>query len=66
MAVTKYQPQLTTVYMGLTADTKPTNVAVGSKYVATDTPWGVFLFTNAGTWVQIGVLGASNAVTAIL
>lgn len=66
MSVAHYQPQLVTVYMGLTADTKPTNVAIGSKFVETDSATRVFLFTNAGTWVQIGALGAANAVNALL
>jgi hypothetical protein len=56
-----YYPNAAPVYMGLAADTKPTNVPIGSKYFAYDAQT-MFVFTNAGTWVQVGSAAASPVV----
>ena len=51
MAVTAYKPGLTLTYLGLAADTKPTNPNVGDKYYATDT--GALVIWSGSAWTSI-------------
>jgi hypothetical protein len=60
MAVSKYQPQLATVYMGLAADTKPV-AKFGDRFLETDTLI-VSVFGNAGAWIPIGKFTAGTSV----
>lgn len=59
MAVSQYQPQNVSTYMGLVADTKPA-AAIGSKFIETDTK-DVYLMMNTGSWVKVGTLTAGTA-----
>lgn len=56
-----YAPQTSLVYMGLSTDTKPA-AGIGSKFIETDTK-DVYLYENTGTWVQVGTLGTTAAVS---
>jgi hypothetical protein len=47
--------------MGLSTDTKPA-AGIGSKFIETDTK-DVYLYENTGTWVQVGTLGTTAAVS---
>lgn len=64
MSVQKYAPELSNVYMGLAADVKP-GAGIGDKFLETDT-LKLFIWTNAGAWVQIGTMTAAGAVSPIL
>lgn len=63
MAVSRYSPQLASVYMGLAADTKPV-ARIGDRFFETDT-LVVSIFGNAGAWIPIGKYVAATAFTAI-
>lgn len=64
MSIVNYHPQSAQVFMGLSTDTKPTNIAFGSKFIATDNG-DVYLFTNAGAWLQVGTLGSATTQVVI-
>lgn len=59
MTVTAYNPTSALALMGLAADTKPTNVAPGSRFLETDSG-KVFLFLNTGTWLQVALIPTSS------
>jgi hypothetical protein len=61
MAVSSYQPQLSQVFMGLAADTKPPTAPPGSKFLTTDTLL-VFIMLNTGVWTQIGTVASATGV----
>lgn len=65
MAISKYQPQLCNAYMCVAADTKPLNAGVGDKLLVTDT-LTVWIFTNAGAWVQIGIYTTATAPPVLI
>lgn len=60
MTVSQYNPQNVPAFMGLSTDTKPTQVPFGSKFIETDTG-NVWLFLNTGAWSKV-LAGASDAV----
>jgi hypothetical protein len=60
MAITAYSPATSQVLMGLSTDTKPTNVALGTRFLETNTG-KVFLFLNDGsTWLQVALIPTSG------
>ena len=59
MAITLYNPTSAQAFMGLSADTKPANVAAGSRFLETDTG-KVFLFYNTGVWTQVAAIALSG------
>jgi hypothetical protein len=60
MAVTSYNPASALVLMGLAADTKPTDIAPGSRFLETDTG-KIWVFYNTGSWVQVATISATAA-----
>lgn len=58
MAVAKYAPQNSFVYLGLAADTKPA-AGIGSKFIETDSG-KVFMMYNTGAWVQVALIPQSG------
>lgn len=63
MSVSKYAPQLSKVYLGVAADTKP-SAAIGDKFLETD-DLKVFIYTGAA-WVQIGVYSTTTAPPVVI
>lgn len=59
MAVLQYFPASASVFMGLSTDTKPTNVAAGSRFLETDTG-KVWMLYNTGTWTQVALIASSS------
>jgi hypothetical protein len=59
MAISTYNPANSLAFMGLSTDTKPTNVAAGSRFLETDTG-KVFLLYNTGTWTQVALIPTSS------
>lgn len=60
MTVSAYFPDSSTVFMGLSTDTKPA-AGIGSKFIETDTS-KVWLMLNTGSWVQVGVLATTTDI----
>ncbi|MGA7539857.1 MAG: hypothetical protein WBW93_13940 [Steroidobacteraceae bacterium] len=59
MAIVQYYPASAAVLMGLSTDTKPTNVAPGTRFLETDTG-KVWMFYNTGTWTQVALIPTSG------
>ncbi len=64
MAIDRYTPQLSFVYLGLSTDTKP-DAGFGSKFIETDTG-NTWLKLNTGQWMQVGTISDTAAVTFTL
>lgn len=67
MAVKKYTPRSSTIYIGLSSDTKPgsaatSGVQAGDKFIETDTS-KVYIFDTTGNWIVIGT--TATAVVAV-
>jgi hypothetical protein len=60
MAIVQYYPAAAGVLMGLSTDTKPTNVAPGTRFLQTDNGL-VFMFYNTGAWTQVGTIASTDA-----
>lgn len=45
--------------MGLSTDTKPANVAFGSRFIETDTG-KVWMYYNTATWAQVAAIATSG------
>lgn len=58
MAVTQYYPASAAAFMGLSTDTKPMNVAPGSRFIETDTG-KVWMLYNTGVWTQVATIPTS-------
>jgi hypothetical protein len=56
-----YFPNGVPVFMGLSTDTMPTTAPIGAKFFQTDTQY-IYVFTNAGTWKQVGATAATPSV----
>jgi hypothetical protein len=59
MTISTYNPANSLAFMGLSTDTKPTNVASGSRFLETDTG-NVFMFYNTGSWTQVATIPSSG------
>ncbi len=63
MTVNAYDPGNSSVFMGLSSDTKPP-AGIGSKFIETDT-LKVFLMFNTG-WSQVGTLAAATNIGVLI
>lgn len=65
MTIAAYNPASSQVLLGLSTDTKPTtDLALGTRFVETDSG-KVFLFTNAASpWLQIALIPTSSFTEA--
>ncbi len=52
------------IFQGLSTDNKPAAPAIGAKFIETDTG-DMYLFTNAGAWLQVGALTTSTAQVVV-
>jgi hypothetical protein len=59
LAITQYFPASALALMGLSTDTKPTNVAPGTKFLQTDNG-EIFMFYNTGVWTQVAQIPTSG------